>query len=109
MPPSPDMDAERQAVLNQIREGFRDARLEGGITLHEAEVIDDYGNAEDREDARRKDPETTWEEVPDEKIERLQVFPFLDEKGYRFYLPAYLRSEERRVGKECRWRWSRDG
>src|SRR5256886_15473515 len=32
--------------------------------------------------------------------------PFDDDPGYRIRQQAYQRSEERRVGKECRSRWS---
>lgn len=93
MPDTNGKEAERQAVIEQIRTAFREVRIEDGVTLHEAEAIDDYGtygSAEERKAARLKDPESRWQDVPDEKIEKMQVFPFLDVKGTRFYIPAYM-------------------
>ena len=83
-------ELERRSTIGQIEAAFRNVLLEGGVTLHEAEVIDDYGSEVDRRAAREKDPEIRWQEVPDEKIERLQGISFLDERGFRFYIPAYM-------------------
>ena len=50
----------------------------------------------------------TIEEV--EKISRLAKLTFTDEEKLKFtqQLSQMIRSEERRVGKECRSRWSPD-
>ncbi len=90
LPKDKDREEERRAVIEQIGTIFQDVRIEDGITLHEAEVIDDYGTDEERKEARQNDPEVRWQDVPDWKLEKLQGLPFLDGKGIRFYLPAYM-------------------
>ncbi len=64
---------------------------EDGVTLHEANVIDDYGTAEELLAARQLDIDRHWREVPDADIEEnYSVLSFLDLKGFRYYLPAYM-------------------
>ncbi|MEM1034265.1 MAG: DUF6714 family protein, partial [Myxococcota bacterium] len=64
----------------------------GAITLHEAEVLDDYGTEAERQRARRNDPETDWREVPDASIVACPTaLSHLDPDGWRFYLPACMR------------------
>ena len=82
----------RQQIIAAIVEAFQDVRRDGGITIHEADVIDSYGFHGTREAARQKDTEIHWQEVPSEKLEKLsEVFPFLDSKGFHFYIPAYMK------------------
>lgn len=40
-------------TIMQITEAFRDTRLGDGVSLREADVIDDYGTDDEREAARR--------------------------------------------------------
>jgi hypothetical protein len=64
----------------------------GRIALHEAEVIDGYGTAEERQQARELDPEQDWRDVPGASIEECpDALSYLDPVGWRFYLPAYMR------------------
>jgi hypothetical protein len=64
----------------------------GRVTLHEAEVIDGYGTAEERQQARELDPEQDWRDVPGASIEECpDALSYLDPEGWRFYLPAYMR------------------
>jgi hypothetical protein len=83
-------EADRQAVIDQILSAFGHVRLEDGVTLHETEVLDDYGSDEKRAQARLKDTETRWQDVSAVKLERFDKPAFLDVKGFRFYLPAYM-------------------
>src|SRR5438874_7439320 len=48
-------------------------------------------------------------EIPSIQFAQNNLFRMLFKPGkdYRFYDRSYSRSEERRVGKECRYRWSR--
>jgi hypothetical protein len=92
MSDKPTQEEERKRVIAVIVEAFRNVRREGGITIHEADAIDAYGCYEDPAIARERDDETFWQYVPGDKIEKLsEVFPFLDDKGFRFYIPAYMK------------------
>jgi hypothetical protein len=63
----------------------------GRITIHEAEVIDNYGSAAERTAASKLDAEERWERVPDEDIEACTTaLCHLDPEGWRYYLPAYM-------------------
>lgn len=79
------------ALIEQIRDAFRDVRLGNGVSLREASVIDDYGTEAERADARRQDELHDWSAVRDEQIdESPDALHFLDSKGLCFYLPAYM-------------------
>lgn len=64
------------------------------ITLHVARAYDDEWTVsqERGEELKSKDPESTWQEVSKDKIEKFQeYFTFADSEGWRFYLPAFMR------------------
>ncbi len=74
-----------------ISEAFSSVTRSGGVSLHEADVIDDYGSDEDRTEARKLDRDRTWQDVPSADIERFSwVLSFMDPIGFRYYLPAYM-------------------
>lgn len=88
MPSSP---ADRDALIAAVEKAFG-AVERGTITLHEAEVIDSYGTVDERQKARKHDPETDWRDVPDTSLRACQnALPHLDPASWRFYLPAFLR------------------
>ncbi len=79
-------------LLQDIERVFRDVCREDGVTLHEAEVIDSCGSDKKRRQGRRKDTDARWQDVPDKMIENhYSILSFLDIKGFRYYLPAYMR------------------
>ncbi|MFC4425745.1 DUF6714 family protein [Deinococcus navajonensis] len=86
------MDARAKAVLAQIRSAFEAVRLCGGVSLHEAHVIDAYGTPQQRLAARALDTDTHWWEVPDDAIALgwgYCALSFMDARGLHYYLPAY--------------------
>jgi hypothetical protein len=86
------MPESREDLIRAIEERFADVRLDDGVTLHEANVIDDYGTDEERMAARRLDNEDRWQEIPDKHIEDYPaILCFVDLKGFRYHLPAYMR------------------
>jgi hypothetical protein len=85
-------------IIRGIEQAFGGV-CRGAITLHEAEVIDDYGTEVDRQDARLLDTEDDWREVPDTSIESCpDALSFVDPASWRFYLPAYMRFGLRHLG-----------
>jgi hypothetical protein len=87
---NPAVSEASRAVLDEIKRVFSEVRRGSGITLHETTVIDDHGSVEEREQARLKDTDHHWWDVPDEWIEKNPGLSFLDEAGFRYYLPAYM-------------------
>jgi len=79
-----------ESIIEAIRSAFA-GTPRGAITIHEAEVIDEYGSAEERREARMRDTEEDWGEVPDDDIEECTAaLCHLDREGWRYYIPAYM-------------------
>lgn len=84
------MNDEARAIIEAIHAAFRGVPR-GQITLHEAEVIDEYGSAEERRDARKLDTDQEWEEIPDEHIEECTTaLCHVDPESWRYYIPRYM-------------------
>ena len=80
----------KHEVIAAIRAAF-DGVERGAVTLHEADVMDSYGSAEERAAARLLDTDRVWEQVPAEDVERFaSALSFLDAEGFRYYIPAYM-------------------
>lgn len=79
-----------EEIIKSIQDAFRDVTREGGISLHEAGVIDDYGTFEERKAARQLDLDKHWSEIKDEDIEKHDVLCFMDPIGFRYHVPAYM-------------------
>lgn len=94
----PQLLAERQAqcdvaeaVRRRIREAFRTVRLEDGIGLFEAQVIDDYGSDAERAKARSADEKHDWTLLSRNDLRICHSsLSFFDAKGMRFHLPAFM-------------------
>ncbi|MBI1324200.1 hypothetical protein GC170_13590 [bacterium] len=79
-------------TMRAIEEAFAGVSLGDGISLREADVIDDYGSESERAAARAQDEIHDWRNIPDEFIEKFpDVLCFMDDAGLRFHLPAYMR------------------
>jgi len=78
-------------VESIIRNAFNNVLIEDGMTIHEADLEGAFTDDSVRIEARKKDKESSWNDVPDWKLERYYTAPaFLDKKGFRFYLPAFM-------------------
>ena len=93
MSQSADPPSDKLALIMEIQRAFRNVERGNGVTLHETEAIDFYGSDEERRNARAKDTDRNWQEVDDRWIEEfggVGGLSFLDEEGFRYYLPAYM-------------------
>ena len=87
----PSREDIENAVIDEIRAAFANVSRKGGVSLHEADVIDDYGTQKQRDAARLLDTDKTWSGVPDLDIEKYDwVIHFYDPIGFRYYIPAYM-------------------
>lgn len=88
---SSDIDVVRDTLIDEISRAFDGVTREGGISLREAEVIDDLGDDDERIAARLLDTEKRWQDVPARDIEYyFQSLTFLDAIGFRYYIPAFM-------------------
>jgi hypothetical protein len=84
-------DEIRDGIAAHIRRAFQNVNRKGGVSLHEADVIDDYGSETQKKQARTLDTENSWEQVPWDDIQHFHwALSFLDPIGFRYYLPAYM-------------------
>jgi hypothetical protein len=85
---------DKQSLINEIERAFSGVLLEGGIGIHEANVIDDYGDEDQRRQARLGDSKSWvgWQDIPDDTLRRhYTTFCFVDSKGFKYLIPAYMR------------------
>lgn len=79
-----------EAIVEAIRSAFAGVPR-GAITLHEAQVIDGYGDDDERARARRLDTETSWMQIPGAHIEQCpNALPYLDLVSWRYYIAAFM-------------------
>jgi hypothetical protein len=80
------------AALQRIESSFAEVTLGDGMTIHQREVVDDYGSREEFDAARHLDNEQRWQDIPDSKIEKFGTsLTFLDPESIRYHLPAFMR------------------
>ena len=92
------MEARRDELIRLIEQAFDGVSREGGVSLHEAYVIDNYGDEEERAAARLKDTDSRWQDVDLSQIHALDIpMFFMDPIGFRYYLPVFLVAELRSV------------
>jgi len=87
------MDARqrKQEIIDEIASAFAGVTRDDGVSLHQADVIDDYGTPEQQMAARELDVDETWDQVPDEDIAKYYwVLSHMDPKGLQYYVPAFM-------------------
>lgn len=100
------MDERRRQLLARIDQAFAGVTLGDGVSLHESQVIDNYGTAKERRAARQPDEQIDWRRLVDHPD--LTVYfgigysglCFLDAAGVRFHLPACLHRAVRDFGQD---------
>jgi hypothetical protein len=79
-----------ESIIEAIRSAFAGVPR-GSITIHEADLIEDYDSDEEWREAREADNEASWDQVPDQDIEECSTaLSQLDHASWRYYLPAYM-------------------
>ena len=81
----------KEKIVEMIHAAFGDVLRDGGVSLYQAEALDDYAEEAEFKAAERKDPEVRWQDISSEKIGKFHMsLVFFDDKGFRFYLPAFM-------------------
>ncbi len=82
----------RDLLVAQIEDAFKDVSLCNGIGIFEADAVDDYASEEVRINERNRDIRDDWKSISDDVIDQhYSVLSFMDEDGLRFSIPAYMR------------------
>ncbi len=91
-----DANDRRRLLLDRIDRAFAGVELGDGVSLHETQVLDNYGTAEERRAAREPDEKHDWHRLIDDPDLPTHLgigyggLSFLDAEGIRFHLPACL-------------------
>lgn len=86
----PNDDA-RAFLIAEITSAFKYVLRGDGVSLHETNVLDDYGGPAARLEAREWDTDTHWWELTDADLYARHVYlSYLDAESLRYYLPAYM-------------------
>lgn len=84
----------RSELIALIHESFSGVSRKNGVSWSESDVIDDYGTADQRAQARASDFDQDWRDVVDSSKFRASgsrgSFCFLDAIGCLYYLPAAM-------------------
>ncbi len=77
-------------LIDDIAKVFARVTLDGGIDIHAAQSMDDYGNPEEDRLSRTAE-RNDWQRVQIQTLQpRFWAVTFLDAKGFRFYAPAIM-------------------
>jgi hypothetical protein len=78
-------------TVSAITQAFQDVSRAGGVSLHETRVLDDCGSDVERAEAKAKDTDNKWQDVPNSTLEKPDLsLCFLDDISFRYYIPAYM-------------------
>jgi hypothetical protein len=83
----------REEIVQEIRSAFAGVTLDGGISLEQTRVMDNYGRGvtpEQFRDLPKKEVTDDWAGIPNETLDEADCTAFLDEKGFRYYIPALM-------------------
>ncbi|MBP9068432.1 MAG: hypothetical protein KBG47_02925 [Bacteroidia bacterium] len=81
-------------LISSITSAFKDAKLEDGIGLTEANAIDDHKDKSFRDECRKNDEKENWQTIPSSALnDYYSSLSFFDAKGMRFHLPAFMIAE----------------
>ena len=77
----------------EIRRAFSGVTLEGGISLDQTKVINNYGrdcSAEQFAALPLSEVTDDWTSIPTSVLDEAECFAFLDDLGFRYYIPALM-------------------
>ena len=88
------MTKDKQSLISEIREAFKDVELDGGIGLSEADALDNYADEHICEECKKKDEKYFWNTITANELNQFRNgLCFFDAKGMRFHLPAFMIAE----------------
>ncbi|MBX7245275.1 MAG: hypothetical protein K1X53_07230 [Candidatus Sumerlaeaceae bacterium] len=94
-------------LIAEIEEHFADVTRGEGMTLAQGAVVADYGAQADWDLASQVPCDARWQDIPDSVLDvHAHTLNFLDQKGFRFYLPAFMRRSLRLLGEIVNEPWA---
>ena len=85
------MPIDRNKLIFEISEAFKNVELDGGIGLSEANAIDDYRDEHYRGKCRQNDEKQSWNSITSAALNQYNCcLSYFDAKGMTFHLPAFI-------------------
>lgn len=84
---------QKEEIKRIIETAFEDVALDGGISLEQTKVIDNYGiSVTTKEFSALPNKEVTnnWKEIPASRLDEAECIAHLDNKGFKYYIPALM-------------------
>lgn len=84
---------QKEHIKKVIETAFNSVTLDGGISLEQTKVIDNYGRGvSDKEFTDLPNNEVTndWKKIPISKLDEAECLAHFDRKGFKYYIPALM-------------------
>ena len=84
---------QKEEIKNVIKNAFSGVTLDGGISLEQTKIIDNYGRGVTDEEFTalpKKEVTDNWQEIPIYLLDEAECLPHFDRKGFRYYIPALM-------------------
>lgn len=73
-----------------IESAFAGVRLDGGLSLNQTKVIDNYGRGVSSEQLPNKEVTDDWTVIPTSVLDEADCLAHLDAAGFKYYVPALM-------------------
>jgi hypothetical protein len=84
---------DKEEIKTVIIDAFKDVQLGSGVSLKQAEAIDSYCEGVSERDFMnlpRNEITDNWQKIDMATLEELPYLAHLDDKGFRYYIPAFM-------------------
>ena len=82
---------EKEILISEINEAFKDVELDGGIGIGEANALDDHRDEKFRAECKKNDEKHRWSTIPSSILNQYYCsLSYFDAKGMKFHLPAFM-------------------
>ncbi len=83
----------KEEIISIVKKAFTGVKLNGGVSLKQAEAIDNFSVGISKSEFNRFPlTETTndWSLIPDDVLDKFEFVAHLDAKGFKYYIPAFM-------------------
>lgn len=80
-------------IIGEIRSAFKGVKLDGGLSLKQTQVIDNYGHSASPQqfaDLPQTEVTENWALIPTSVLDEADCLAHLDAKGFKYYIPALM-------------------
>jgi hypothetical protein len=83
----------KEQIKKIIEAAFNGVTLDGGISLEQTKVIDNYGrgvNVEEFTALPNNEVTNNWKQIPISQLDEAECLAHFDRKGFKYYIPALM-------------------